>query len=59
MNGIISFSAEVVTLNVSVPDLNTTGGLGVVFGSLKKNAPSKSPQLSVNKFIFETVKNCN
>ena len=55
VNGIITFSFEVVILNVNVPELNTTGGFGVVFAFLKKNVPSKSPQLSVFKSILSTV----
>ena len=38
-----------VTLNVFVPVANKVGGFGVLVASLKKNAPSKSPQLSLNK----------
>ena len=48
-------SGAAVTLNVFVPVANTVGGFGVVFGFLKKNAPSKSPQLSLNKSILLTV----
>ena len=51
----ITPSGAAVTLKVFVPDLKTTGGSGVVFASLKKNAPSKSPQLSENKSILVTV----
>ena len=48
-------SAAAVTLNVFVPVAKIVGGFGVVFGFLKKNAPSKSPQLSLNKSILLTV----
>ena len=52
--GIVPSGAD-VTLNVFVPVANTVGGFGVVFGSLKKNAPKRSPQLSLNKSILLTV----
>ena len=48
-------SGAAVTLNVFVPVENKVGGFGVVFGSLKKNAPNISPQLSLNKPILLTV----
>ena len=48
-------SGAAVTLNVFVPVENKVGGLGVLFASLKKNAPNKSPQLSENKSILLTV----
>ena len=48
-------SGAAVTLNVFVPDLNRVGGFGVACAFLKKNAPSKSPQLSLNKSILLTV----
>ena len=48
-----SFAA--VTLNVFVPVSNNCGGFGVVFGSLKKKVPNKSPQLSVRNLIFVTL----
>ena len=51
----ITFSFEVVILNVNVPDLNTTGGFGVALAFLKKKHPTKSPQLSVFKSRFVTV----
>ena len=50
----ITPSAAAVTLKVFVPDLKTTGGSGVAFAFLKKNAPIKSPQLSENKSILVT-----
>ena len=37
-----------------MPDLKTLGGSGVVFGSLKKNAPTTSPQLSEIRSTFVT-----
>ena len=55
VNGIITFSLDVVILNVRVPDLNTTGGLGVALAFRKKKQPTKSPQLSENKSILVTV----
>ena len=48
-------SGAAVTLNVLVPVVNKVGGFGVVFAFLKKNAPSKSPQLSLNKSMLLTV----
>ena len=48
-------SGAAVTLNVFVPVAKRVGGFGFVFGSLKKNVPSKSPQLSLNKSILLTV----
>ena len=48
-------SAAAVTLIVIVPERNTLGGWGVWLGSLKKNAPIISPQLSETRFIFVTV----
>ena len=45
-------SAAAVTLNVLVPDLNNTGGLGTAFAFLKKNVPIKSPQLSDIRSMF-------
>ena len=48
-------SGAAVTLNVFVPVENKVGGFGVVFGSLKKNAPNISPQLSLNKSTLVTV----
>ena len=45
-------SGAAVTLNVFVPVANKVGGFGVVLGFLKKNAPSKSPQLSLNNSIL-------
>ena len=51
----ITPSAAAVTLKVFTPVLKTTGGWGVTFGSLKKNAPIISPQLSENKSILVTV----
>ena len=47
-------SGAAVTLNVFDPVSKRTGGAGVVFGSLKKNAPSKSPQLSLTKSTLVT-----
>ena len=55
VNGIITFSFDVVILNVNVPDLNTTGGFGVAFAFRKKKHPIKSPQLSLFKSILVTV----
>ena len=52
--GIVPAGAE-VTLNVFVPVLNKFGGFGVVFASLKKNDPIKSPQLSLTNFTLDTV----
>ena len=52
--GIVPSGAD-VTLNVLVPVANKVGGLGVLFASLKKNAPNISPQLSLNKSILLTV----
>ena len=52
--GIVPSGAD-VTLNVLVPVENKFGGVGVLFASLKKNAPNKSPQLSLNKSILLTV----
>ena len=48
-------SGAAVTLNVFVPVENKVGGFGVVFASLKKNAPNMSPQLSLNKSTLVTV----
>ena len=48
-------SGAAVTLNVLVPVANNVGGFGVACAFLKKNAPSKSPQLSLNKSILLTV----
>ena len=48
-------SGAAVTLNVFLPVANKVGGFGVAFASLKKNAPNKSPQLSLNKSILLTV----
>ena len=54
VNGIVP-SGAAVTLNVFVPVANSVGGFGVACAFLKKNAPSKSPQLSLNKSILLTV----
>ena len=48
-------SGAAVTLNVFLPVANKVGGFGVELASLKKNAPNKSPQLSLNKSILLTV----
>ena len=48
-------SGAAVTLNVFVPVANKVGGAGVVFGSLKKNAPNISPQLSLIKSTLVTL----
>ena len=48
-------SGAAVTLNVFVPVENKVGGFGVLFASLKKNAPKRSPQLSLNRSILLTV----
>ena len=48
-------SGAAVTLNVLVPVANSVGGFGVACAFLKKNAPNKSPQLSLNKSILLTV----
>ena len=42
-------------MNVFVPVENKFGGFGVVFAFLKKNVPTKSPQLSEFKLMFVTV----
>ena len=55
VNGMITFSFDVVILKVNVPDLNTTGGFGVAFAFRKKKHPIKSPQLSLFKSILVTV----
>ena len=47
-------SGAAVTLNVLVPVANSVGGFGVACAFLKKNAPNKSPQLSLNKSILLT-----
>ena len=42
----IVFGGSAVTFTVLVPDLTLTAGCGLLLGSLKKNAPIISPQLS-------------
>ena len=44
-----------VSLKVFVPTLNLSGGRGVEKGSLKKNAPLRSPKVSGINFILATV----
>ena len=53
--GIVPSGADVI-LNVLVPVANRVGGFGVLLGSLKKNAPNISPQLS---YLFYTTYSCN
>ena len=52
--GIVPSDAAVI-LNVLVPVRKTFGGFGFAFAFLKKNEPSRSPQLSDIKSIFVTV----
>ena len=44
-----------VSLNVFVPTVNLNGGNGVVNGSLKNNAPLRSPKVSGINLTLATV----
>ena len=51
----VAFVLLDVSLNVFVPTVNLNGGNGVVNGSLKNNAPLRSPKVSGINFTLETV----
>ena len=54
-NSGLEFVALEVNLNVFVPFVNLNCGTGVASGSLKKNDPFKSPNVSDINLIFDTV----